>query len=142
MPEGQTDDKLAEEFATFFLGKIQNIHNKFTGIEELNSSINEQELILSKFLQLSYNKIHKELLSMNNKTCKLDHIPTEIIKRIPPAILGTITEIVNLSLSTGSFTLDWKTVIAKPLLKKPGLDIIKKNYRPVSILSFWSKLVE
>ena len=32
--------------------------------------------------------------------------------------------------------------IVKPLLKKPTLDHIKKNYRPVSNLSFLSKLVE
>ena len=86
--------------------------------------------------------MHKEILSMNNKTYKLDHIPTEILKRILPAILGAITEIFNLSLSTGSFAQDWKTAIVKPLLKKPGQDLIKKNYRPASNLSFLSKLVE
>ena len=79
---------------------------------------------------------------MNNKTCKLDHIPTEVLKRILPTILGAITEIVNLSLSTGSYAQDWKTAIVKPLLKKPGLDLATKNYRPVLNLSFLSKLVE
>ena len=63
-------------------------------------------------------------------------------KKILPIILGAITEIVNISLSTGSFAQDLKTSIVKPLLKKPGLDLIKKNYRLVSNLSFLSKLVE
>ena len=66
---------------------------------------------------------------MNNKTCELDHIATEVLKSILPTILGTITETVNLSLSTGSFAQDWKSVIVKPLLKKFGLDLTKKNYR-------------
>ena len=79
---------------------------------------------------------------MNNKTYELDHIPTEVLKNILPIILGANTEIVNISLSMGSFAHDWKTAIVKPLLKKPGLDLIKKNYRPVSNLSFMSKLVE
>ena len=79
---------------------------------------------------------------MDKQTCELDHIPTEVLKRILPTILGTITEIVNLSLSTGSFAQDWKTAVVKPLLRKPGLDLAKKNYRPVSNLSFLSKLVE
>ena len=79
---------------------------------------------------------------MNNKTCELGHVPTQVLQKILPIILGAITEIVNISLSTGSFAQDWKTAIVKPLLKKPGLDLIKKNYRPVSNLSFLSKLVE
>ena len=79
---------------------------------------------------------------MNNKTCELDHIPTQVLKRILPIILGAITDIVNISLSTGSFACNWKTAIVKPFLKKPGLELEKKNYRPVSNLNFLSKLVE
>ena len=79
---------------------------------------------------------------MNNKTSELDHIPTQVLKKILPIILGAITEIFNISLSIGSFAQDWKTAIVKPLLKKLGTDLIKKNYRPVSNLSFLSKLVE
>ena len=56
--------------------------------------------------------------------------PLKYSRKILPAVSGTITEIVNLSLSTGSFAKDWETVIAKPLLMKTGLDLIKKNYRP------------
>ena len=104
------------------LKKIENICDKFTGIEEFKPSTNEQVPLLRKFSPLSCNKVHKEILSMNNKTCEPDHIPTEVHKRILPTILGAITEIVNLSLSTFSFAQDWKTAIVKPLFKKPGLD--------------------
>ena len=79
---------------------------------------------------------------MSNKTCELDHIPTEVLKRILPTLLRPITEIFNLSLSTVSFAQDWKTAIIKPLLKKPGLDLSKKDYRPISNLSFLFKLVQ
>ena len=122
MPEGQTNDKLAEEFATFFLEKIQNTHDKFTRIE-FKPSTNQQVPLLRTFLPLSC----KEILSMNNKTCEVDDIPTETLKRILPAILGTIAAIVNLSLSTGSFAHEWKTAVVKPLLKKSGLDLLKKK---------------
>ena len=97
---------------------------------------------LKTFSPFSCNEVQMEILSMNNKTCKLDHIPTQVLKRILPTILGPIIEIVNISLTTGSFAHDQKTVIVKPLLTKPGLDLAKKNYRPVSNLSFLSKLVE
>ena len=142
MLEGQTDGILAEEFANFFLEKIVNIQNEFIGIDKFKPSTNEQVPLLKKFSPLSCNDVHKEILSMSNKTCELDHIPTEVLKGILPTILGPITERVNLSLPTGSFAQDWKTAIIKPLLNKPGLDLATKNYRPVSNLSFLSKLVE
>ena len=40
------------------------------------------------------------------------------------------------------FTESWKTSVVKPLLKKIGLDLISKNYRPLSNLKFLAKLVE
>ena len=116
MPEGQKDSILANEFATFFLEKIKNIHEKLTGIEEFNLATNEQATPLKTFSPFSCDEVQKEILSMNNKTCELDHIPTPVLKNILPIILGAITEIVNISLSTGSFTHDWKTAIVKPLL--------------------------
>ena len=51
-------------------------------------------------------------------------------------------KIVNISLTTGAFSQSWKTAIICPLLKKDGLDLIPRNYRPVSNLCFLSKVVE
>ena len=54
-----------------------------------------------------------------------------------------ITSIVNESLASGSFPSIFKTALVKPLLKKASLDRDElKNYRPVSNLSFLSKLTE
>ena len=51
--------------------------------------------------------------------------------------------LVNHSLLTGEFPLIFKTVIVKPLLKKTSLDSEDlKNYRPISNLSFMSKVLE
>ena len=49
---------------------------------------------------------------------------------------------INLSLESGLFADDWKCALILPLLKKPGLDLIYKNYRPVSNLQYVSKLIE
>ena len=47
-----------------------------------------------------------------------------------------------MSLTTGTFPLNWKTAIVRPLIKQARLELSKKNYRPVSNLCFLSKLVE
>ena len=79
---------------------------------------------------------------MKNKHCKLNIIPTSTLKQILEACLPAITQIVNLSLTNGEFCKDWKVAVVKPLLKIPGLNLISKNYRPISNLPFISKLVE
>ena len=59
------------------------------------------------------------------------------------AIVPILQHIVNLCLTTGDFPISCKSSIVIPLNKKPGLDReIFKNYRPVSNLSFLSKVIE
>ena len=50
--------------------------------------------------------------------------------------------IINQSLQTGVFPSSFKKAVITPLLKKPSLDCIFKNYRPISNLSFISKVLE
>ena len=60
-----------------------------------------------------------------------------------PIIIDVILHIVNLCITTNVFPLSCKSYIVTPLIKKPGLDAeILKNYRPVSNLSFLSKVIE
>ena len=58
------------------------------------------------------------------------------------AVTPIITQIVNASLTHGEFTSELKNALVHPLLKKPGIDCIFRNYRPISSLSFMSKLIE
>ena len=57
-------------------------------------------------------------------------------------LLPVLTKIINLSLESGVFADNWKCALVNPLLKKPGLDLVFKNYRPVSNLQYVSKLTE
>ena len=81
---------------------------------------------------------------MSSATCELDPIPTEFVKeQCHNTLLPVITNIVNESLASGEFPSIFKIAHVKPLLKKSSLDKnILKNYRPVSNLSFISKLIE
>ena len=79
---------------------------------------------------------------MASKTCEMDVIPTKLLKLLLGDLIKVITDIVNLSLESGFFHSDWKTAIVRPLLKKSGLDLVPSNYRPVSNLTFISKVVE
>ena len=78
---------------------------------------------------------------METKHCKLDSIPMSVLKKLVPYIIAEITHVVNVSLSTGQFAIDWKCSCVNPLIKAMKLDRVKPSYRPVSNLSFISKLV-
>ena len=68
-----------------------------------------------------------------------DALPTSIVKQ---ELLPIITRIVNLSLTQEIFSDNWKTATVRQLLKKLGLELIHNNYRPISNLLFFSKVVE
>ena len=73
----------------------------------------------------------------------LDPVPTWLMKDHLESLLPSITNIINLSFTTGTFPDSMKSAIVTPLLKKTGLDPNNlKNFRPISNLSFVSKLLE
>ena len=77
------------------------------------------------------------------KSCDLDPIPTTLLFDCVDVVLPYLTKIINESLISGIFPEVHKTALVTPLLKKVGLDQnVLKNYRPVSNLSFVSKVIE
>ena len=78
----------------------------------------------------------------SNASCRLDPVPTWLVKSCLDVLAPSITEMVNLSLFSGCVPENWRTTVVIPLLKRPGLDLVYKNFRPVSNLPFISKVVE
>ena len=97
---------------------------------------------LVKFRPLSCDDVLKIVLSSPAKTCDADPIPTELLKSVLLAIIHLLTKLVNQSLQTGEFPDELKQALVIPLLKKLSLDLITKNYRPISNLPFVGKLLE
>ena len=81
--------------------------------------------------------------SITPKSSELDPVPAWLMLENVNTLLPALTNIINVSLSSGVFPPELKTAIVKPLLKKPSLDKNElKNYRPISHLPFLSKLLE
>ena len=99
--------------------------------------------VWSEFQPVSEEQVSKVITSSPTTSCPLDPLPTRVLKTCLPALLTVLTFLVNLSLSTGEFCANLKKAYVTPLLKKLDLDSdIFKNYRPVSNLSFLSKVIE
>ena len=94
-------------------------------------------------VSVATDEVNKLINASPNKTCQLDPVPTWLVKEMRELLAPFITLLFNRSLVTGCFPSEFKQAIVCPRLKKSGLDASDlKNYRPVSKLSFLSKLLE
>jgi len=84
-------------------------------------------------------KIIKSLKSKN--TVGYDEISTIILKLSAPFIISPLTYICNAILYIGIFPDRLKYAIIKPIFKK-GDDKDITNYRPISLLTTFSKIIE
>jgi len=146
-PSASTHTSLADSFSSFFTDKIAKLHSALTS--NFHNSISPdidppyKPTPLCAFRPATEEEIIKLIKQAPDKQCDLDPIPTSLLKQCVHILAPTITNIVNLSLSTGDFPSVFKRAIVTPLLKKPSLDKESlSNYRPISNLSFLSKLTE
>ncbi|KAI4876885.1 hypothetical protein NFI96_029052 [Prochilodus magdalenae] len=85
-----------------------------------------------------------QLLEISNPTtCPLDPIPSTLLQSISLDLLPFISSLMNCSLSSGHVPQAFEPARVVPILKKPSLDSSDiSSYRPVSLLSFLSKILE
>ena len=77
------------------------------------------------------------------KSCELDPVPSWVIQKFADELSPFVAALFNASMSSGSFPSSQKTAAITPVLKKATLDPYDLgNYRPISNLTFLSKLLE
>jgi hypothetical protein len=77
----------------------------------------------------------------NKQSSGLDGFSRFLIKKCYVYLIKPLTFLTNLSLSTGKFPENLKIAKTKPLFKKGAPNEIE-NYRPVSLVSTFSKILE
>ena len=142
MPLTESDQLLAEDFADFFIEKIDKIQEELHHFELYEPAINDQAVTRQAFLPITASDVKNLVMNMKSKTNELDLLPVTVIKENIEKFVDLLANIVNISLMSGVFAKEWKTALLYPLIKKSGLEVIKSNYRPISNLSFISRLVE
>ena len=85
----------------------------------------------------------KRILSTLNikKSCGLDGIPAVVLKNCAPELAPVLTRLFRLSYEKGIFPDGWKAARVQPIPKK-GSKTLPNNYRPISLLSTLSKVME
>ena len=134
LPHHNNETELANDFNMFFDEKIKKIRSKLDSTKQCTSdkAKTNTSFKFSQFKALSDNEVKKLIMNMPVKHCKLDPLPTWLVLECIDEFLPIITKIVNISLTTGEMPYELKHALVRPLLKKAGLDFVKKNLRPES----------
>ena len=141
------------DFLHFFNNKITSIRDK---LEEVTPTVGDGQaeaaylfprldssVGLDEFMAVSQEEVISVVASSKASTCILDAIPAWLFKDILPLIIEPIVSIMNTSIRCGYVPQAFKTAVIKPLLKKTNLDPEQlTSYRPISNLTFMSKILE
>ena len=120
LPEMDSDEQLAEDFADYFLNKIVKISDDLDQYGKFVVESHEHVKELQAFYPLSETEIHKVINKLQTKSCELDHIPTYLMKNHLDYFIKPYIHIGNLSLVNGKSGDTWKCAISKASNKKAG----------------------
>ena len=93
------------------------------------------------FRPISTQNIKEAIDKLNNKSCSIDSYPNKIFKALKTEISPIMAKIYNKSISTQNFPDFFKVARVIPLFKSGSRSEVG-NYRPISILSPFSKIFE
>ena len=136
--------KIANKFNDYFINIGPNLAKK------INCDDNDT---FEKYLNDSYpssffidavtqNELENEIANMkSNKSSGCDDINSKIIKKIAKEISKPLAHIFNLSFLSGIIPDNLKVALVTPIFKNND-ETKFENYRPISVLTCFSKLLE
>ena len=155
LPNGLSDETIANELKDYFHNKITKIYDGITvncsstiehDIDEVSEIDDHHELAspnFANFQPITSDTMKSIISKMSQKSCCLDAVPTWLVSLCLDELMPILLFIVNESLEKGIFPSILKVAAVRPCLKKHNLDCDElKNYRPISNLQFLSKLLE
>ena len=141
------DDKLVADS-----DKIANCFNEyFTSVGRKLSSTIKCDLDPLLYIDFNINCIdipyicQNEILSvikmLNNSSAGADELLPFVMKQCSNLYIHPLTHLINISISQGSFPEELKLAKVLPIFKADNKQLIQ-NYRPISVLPYFSKIFE
>ena len=144
LPDYDSDNALAEAFSNHFITKVECLRTRGSvNNYNLNAVSHEGGQQFNEFSPVSSSDI-KHIVKRAKKTyCILDPLDTSKLYEVFLHLSDVIATIVNAAFLEGTFPDELKLAIVTPLIKSTYLDKnILGNYRPISNISFLSKIFE
>ena len=148
-PNGEVsnEQEVADMFNAFFVKKVEDLKDKIDPNLVQDPLVKVREKVKNKNLKFklkpttpeSLKKVMKKMAKKKSKG--KDGIPQDCLLLGQEVLASPLTDVVNSSITTGTFPVEWKEAIVVPILKKGDAKELK-NYRPVSCLVAASKVLE
>ncbi len=149
--EGQklnSDQEVADTLNEYFLEKIRMLKQSIKPelmhdpVKKLRNKMKGKNIKFS-FSQVSVKEVERIISKMKtSKSCGLDGISVFHLKMVRKEMSPFLSQMINSSLSQGIFPSAFKTAKITPLYKIKEKITDKKNYRPISGLSTFGKVLE
>ena len=131
---------ISDEFNEYFVNigpkLASNIDNTSNPIEYVNDILNSISIPT-----ITESEVTDILLSLKNSSAGYDEIPAHILIQNTILYIKPLTHLVNSSINKGIFPDELKIAKVIPIFKSGNKESIE-NYRPISILSVFTKVFE
>ena len=140
-----TKQSIADEFNNFFVGVGSNLAKKITVADNADSIYDNMGQQCPNFMFI--NPVNENEVVNIIKSCKSKHshdcddINMYALSKVTDQIVKPLVHIFNLSFSSGIFPGEMKTAKVIPLFKSGDRSDFS-NYRPISLLSQFCKVLE
>ncbi len=140
------ENVVADYFGDFFAEKISKLKESIPANKKLDPMVHlrqRRKPTVSFYLKtVSENSVTAAVRSLKSKcSVGLDGLSTKILKGAIGVLAVPLTLIVNTSIISCQYPSSWKRAKVIPIHKK-GNSHLASNYRPVSLLSAASKILE
>ena len=143
LPANVNPEVAANNIGNYFVQKVNDIYDHLAQKNAIftvypDDAVADNNTPLLHFKELTMDEVTEVINKTSKKGCSSASHVLQFLDNLSP-IIATM---LNLSLRTGHFVDSWKEAFVTPLLKKCGLEFAYNNLRPISNLSYISKLVE
>ena len=138
-----SDELTAERFMEAFNEKLAGVRSSTASAAPPVFNGPPCEFSCVEFEPIDAASVQRLLNKAACKSSELDPVPTWVIQKYSAELAPFISALFNASMSLGVFPASQKLASGTPVLKKASLDPLDlSNYRPISNLTFLSKLLE
>ena len=132
----------ADDLLDFFHDKVETVRAS-TGGSTVVDDLPPASSTMDGLRTYTEEEVRRIIMESPVKSCMLDPIPTFLLRDVIDSLLPFLTAMCNASLREGHLPLSQRHAIVVPLLKKPSMERAEmKSYRPVSNVTFLSKVIE
>jgi len=141
-------DERTDSFLTSSVDKADLFNRYFLSQTDIDSSTTslpspvEEHLLSIDNIVVSETEVSDQLKCLDiSKASGDDGLSGRILREAGYSLVPSLTVLFNKSLQLGKFPADWKKALIVPIHKKDDKSVVS-NYRPISLLSVTSKIME